>query len=386
MALTFLAAISLAAWLYLVLGRGGYWRAGERLDPAPDPEVWPSVAAIIPARDEAETIGAVIASHMASDYPGALSVILVDDASSDGTAEIARTAAGGSARLDIVAAPALAAGWTGKLAAVNHGVTRAVALAPQAKYLLLTDADIAHAPSTLRRLVAKAEAQDLALASLMARLDLRGIWGTLLIPAFVYFFQKLYPFPHANDPANSVAAAAGGCMLVRREALAEAGGIEAIRGRLIDDCALAALIKAVNSPAPRRIWLGLATDEVVSLRDNRSLSFVWNMVARSAFPQLDHSWLKLVGTVTGMAILYLMPIVTLIALPLHANEIAALFAAGAFALMALTYVPTLKLYGEPSWKAFFLPAAAALHTLMTVASAARHARGGGGRWKGRTYP
>lgn len=386
MALTFIAALSLGAWLYLTLGRGRYWRAGERLEPSVEPAVWPEVVAIIPARDEAETIGAAVASHMATDYPGKFSVLLVDDGSCDGTAGVARAAATGEQRLDVAAAPPLEPGWTGKLAAVHHGVEQARAHSPGAKYLLLTDADIMHAPSTLHRLVAKAESEQLALASLMARLDSRGVWGSLLIPAFVYFFQKLYPFPLSNDPARKVAAAAGGCMLIRRDALEDAGGIKAIAGRLIDDCALADLIKAPYSPSPRRIWIGLAKGEVVSLRDNRSLSSIWSMVARSAFAQLDRSWLKLAGTVAGMAIMYLAPVAVLLLYPWHENELAAAFAAIAFGLMALTYVPTLKLYDQRSWRSFFLPAAAALYTLMTISSALQHTRGGGGRWKGRTYP
>lgn len=386
MAMTFIAALSLGAWLYLTLGRARYWHAGERLEPVIEPAVWPEVIAIIPARDEAETIGAAVAAHMATNYPGQFSVLLVDDGSRDGTAGIARAAAADRRRFIIAAAPPLAPGWTGKLAAVQHGVARARAHSPGAKYLLLTDADIMHAPSTLRRLVAKAEGEHLALASLMARLDSRGAWGSLLVPAFVYFFQKLYPFPQSNNPASKVAAAAGGCILVRRDALEDAGGIEAIGSRLIDDCALAELIKAPRSPSPRRIWIGLARDEVVSLRDNRSLSSIWSMVARSAFAQLDRSWLKLAGTVAGMALVYLAPAAVLLLYPWHEKDLPAALAAIAFGLMSLTYVPTLTLYNEPSWKSVFLPAAAALYTLMTISSALQHARGGGGRWKGRTYP
>jgi hopene-associated glycosyltransferase HpnB len=242
-----------------------------------------------------------------------------------------------------------------------------------------------HAPSTLRRLVAKAGAERLALVSLMARLDSRGLWGALLIPAFVYFFQKLYPFPQSNSPDAEVAAAAGGCMLVEKEALAAAGGVAAIRSQLIDDCALARLIKSAKSAAPRRIWIGLADEEVVSLRDNRRLASVWDMVARSAFTQLDHSWLKLAGTVAGMALLYLAPILVLALFPLHLDGAAAAFAAAAFAVMAFTYLPTLAVYGQPSWRGFFLPVAAALYTAMTVSSALRHTFGRGGRWKGRIY-
>ncbi|MEQ8934763.1 MAG: glycosyltransferase, partial [Amphiplicatus sp.] len=241
--LTFLAFLALASWIYLAFWRADFWRAEERLVDPPEPAQWPDVAAVSPARDEAGSIGAVIAAHMVSDYPGAFSVIVVDDASADGTADLARAAATDARPLDVILAPPLEEGWTGKLAAQRAGVERAKTAAPEARYLLLCDADIAFAPSTLRRLVAKAEAEGLALVSLMARLDARGSWGRLLIPAFVYFFQKLYPFPLVNDPEKRTAAAAGGCMLVKRDALEASGGVEAIRTRLIDDCALAQRLK-----------------------------------------------------------------------------------------------------------------------------------------------
>ncbi len=381
-----LTASSAALWVHLIAFRGGYWRADQRLA-APavgrQPRQWPQVTAVIPARDEAETIAQVIAAHMKTDYPGDFHVILVDDQSSDGTGSIARAAGAGARRpLEIVAAPPLAAGWTGKLWAVNTGLLQARALAPDTAFFLLTDADIVHAPGTLRRLVEKAQDEDCALVSLMARLDNRGVWGGLLIPAFVYFFQKLYPFPRANDPWSPVAAAAGGCMLVNRAALEAAGGVRAIRNALIDDCALAQIIKADGA---RRIWLGLAREEVVSLRDNRALSSVWNMVARTAFTQLDYSWGRLAGTTCGMALIYLVPPLAVLAWPFHANTPAGLLGVFAWAAMAFSYRPTARLYGEAPLKVFALPLAAALYTLMTISSALRHLRGRGGQWKGRTY-
>jgi len=386
MTLTSLAFLALYAWLFLAFFRAGFWRCGERLGDAPAPAAWPAVVAIIPARDEAETIGRVIAGHQASDYPGRFSLIVIDDASADATAALARAAAENGARdTTVITAPPLEAGWTGKLAAQRAGLAFAADAEPNAAYVLLCDADIAFAPGTLRRLVALAEARRLALVSLMARLDARGA-GALLIPAFVFFFQKLYPFPLVNDPSSTVAAAAGGCMLARRDALAAAGGLEAIRTRLIDDCALAGRMKHRGAGAPRPIRLMLADREVESLRDNRSLSSVWNMVARTAYAQLDHSPLLLAGALAGMGVVYLAPPLIALLLPLHGSWTAAGAALAAWTVSAATYRPTLALYGRPVHEAALLPIAGALYAAMTFASALRHWRGAGGRWKGRVYP
>lgn len=382
-----LAAAALLAWLWLALMQGGFWRADQRLPvlgAAPDGG-WPSVGIVIPARNEATTIAAVVAAHAASDYPGPVRLVVVDDGSDDGTGARA-AAAGRGARfpVEVIAAPPLPPGWSGKLWAVNAGLAHLAETAPEARHILLTDADILHAPDTLRRLAAKAAAEDLALVSLMARLDARGIWGGLLIPAFIFFFQKLYPFPLVNDPRSPVAGAAGGCVLLRADALAAISGIAAIKGALIDDCALAA---AVKTRAPRRrIWLGLADREVVSLRDNRSLGSVWSMVARTAFTQLGHSLWRLIGAVLGMGLVYLMPPIALVAGLAAGDGAAAALGAAAMALMAALYRPTLRLYHQPWLAGFALPVAAALYTAMTLSSAIRHWRGAGGRWKGRVYP
>ena len=382
--MTFIAAFSLAVWCCLAFFRGGFWRADQRLDAAPNAALstWPTVAAIIPARDEAASIAAIVAAHIASDYRGDFTITLVDDQSSDGTADIARAAANGSDRLSVINGAALPTGWSGKLWAVEQGVRAAMAdNAPD--YFLLTDADIVFAPDTLSRLAAKAETGTYSLVSLMARLDARGLWGGLLIPAFVFFFQKLYPLARANDPDDNVAAAAGGCMRVRASDLIAAGGVAAFRDQLIDDCALARNIKDLT-PATK-IWIGLAADEVVSQRDNRSLSSVWTMVARTAFTQLGFSPLMLVFAVAGMALIYLAPPLIALGVAAHGDWLAAGLSLIAWGVMARLYYPTLKLYGGEPWQAATLPAAAAFYTAMTIDSALRHWRGRGGQWKGRYY-
>ncbi len=374
------AVIALGAWVVLVLFRGAFWRADQRLDgPVPGRGPWPGVVVVVPARNEAATIGRCVASLLAQDYPGPLSIVVVDDGSDDGTAEAARRAAAGSERLSVVTAAAAAAGWTGKLWAVAQGLAEAETVAPGAPFVLFTDADIEHDAENLRRLVSKAEAAGLDLVSVMALLHCRSAWERLLIPAFVFFFQKLYPFPRVNDPERPEAAAAGGCMLVRRAALRRAGGVEAIRDRLIDDCALGTRIKRAGP-----IWLGL-TGSVRSLRVHPRLEDTWTMVARTAFEQLGHSAAALVVTVFGMVVLYLVPPAATFAGPAAGDAVAGLAGLTAWSLMAVAYRPTLRLYGQPAWRGLLLPLAALLFTLMTVDSARRHWKGHGGAWKGRSY-
>ncbi len=389
-----LAGLSLALWVYLLGWRGGFWRADQRLaDDAAAPEAWPAVVALVPARDEAEGIGRAVASLLAQDYPGRLRVVLADDHSTDDTAAAASRAAqaaGAAERLDLVAARPLPAGWTGKLWALEEARARAGALCPGAAYLWLSDADIEHGPGTLRRLVAKAETERLNLVSLMVALSCRGVWERLLIPPFVYFFQMLYPFPWVNDPERRTAAAAGGCVLLRREALARAGGFAAIKGELIDDCALARRIKDLAPPhggetRARGIWLGLATGSR-SIRAYRGLGGIWRMVARSAYTQLRHSPLRLAGALGGMALAFLAPPLVGLGAALHGGAVAALIGLAAWSLMALSAAPTYRLYRQPAWSAAALPLAALLYGAMTLDSAVRHWRGRGGAWKGRVRP
>ncbi len=377
-----LAILSLAVWIYLVAFRGRFWRCDQRLDgdtPAP-PASWPDVVAVVPARDEADVIERSLGSLLAQDYPGKFSVVLVDDSSSDGTGDAARrlgaTHANG-ARLTVVQGSPLPKGWTGKIWTVATGITRADKIDPKAPYLWLTDADISHAPGVLRALVARAEAGKLGLTSVMALLHCTSPWERLLIPAFVYFFQKLYPFPRVNDRGDALAGAAGGCMLVRRAALRAIGGIEKIQSSLIDDCALARELKR-NGP----IWLGFSRD-VRSTRPYAGLAGIWNMVARSAYDQLGYSPLMLAGTVAGMLVVYLAPPFLILAQPWHGNALAASLGGAAWMLMAFSYLPTLRLYRQPPMFSLLLPVAGVLYDLMTLDSALAYYRGRGAYWKGR---
>ncbi|MEQ8966324.1 MAG: glycosyltransferase [Azospirillaceae bacterium] len=383
--LLILSVVAAAAWVYLLLAHGRFWRADQtldRLEPAVSEDPWPSVAAIIPARDEAPIISRSLRALAAQDYPGPLEIVLVDDHSSDGTGAVADGLAV-DRPCTVLHAPPLAAGWSGKLWAVNHGLAEVARRDPPPDYVLLTDADIAHAPDSVRRLVAVARDRDAALVSVMARLDCRGFWERLLIPAFVFFFQKLYPFPRVNDPASPAAAAAGGCALVRRRDLDAIGGIAAIRGALIDDVALARAIKAPGPGGRRRRILLMLADTVASLRPYEGYGGVRDMVVRTAYTQLRHSPLLLAGTLVGMALLYLAGPLTALTWPLHGQAAAALAGAGAWATMAVAYRPTLRRYGGSWFRALGLPLAGLWYTVFTVESAVAHARGRGGLWKGR---
>ena len=371
---TGLGLLSLAIWLYLLIGRGGFWLARERDGDSPAPARWPSVTAVVPARNEADVVQRSIGSLLRQDYSGAFRVVLVDDGSDDGTADRASTAASnGVGRLDILRGSPLPAGWTGKVWAQHQGVSHALASDAKPDYLLLTDADIGHAPDNLSALVAQAESHQLVLTSSMVELSCERWSERFLIPAFVFFFQMLYPFAWVADSNRTVAAAAGGCMLVRREALERIGGMASIRSEIIDDCALARQLKA-HGP----IRLGL-TRRARSLRPYEGLRGIGRMVSRSAYAQLDYSPLLLAGTVAGMAITYLAP--TLLALFGHGLAQAAGLAA--WLLMALLFQPMLRFYrASPLW-GLALPAIAAAYMVFTVRSAMAVWRGQGGQWKGR---
>ncbi len=376
--LPLIATLSLAIWIYMIFGRGLFWLARERDDrdlPA-DPARWPAVCAVAPARDEADVIARSVGSLLAQDYPGLFRVILVDDDSADGTGQVARDTArecGAQARLEVITGRPLPPGWTGKLWAMAQGVERAEALDPKPELLLLTDADIAHAPDNLRRLVARAEQGRLSMVSLMARLRCDSVAEVMLIPAFVFFFDMLYPFALVNDPRRKLAAAAGGCMLVRREQLEAAGGVAAIRTAIIDDCAMGRIMKGQGP-----VWLGL-TDRAQSLRSYGGFRAIGRMVARSAYAQLGYSPLILAGTILGMGLTYLAPPAFAVFGPGPARWIGL----AAWLLMALSFQPMLRFYRRSPLWGLALPAIGALYSLFTVQSAIDVWTGKGGFWKGR---
>ncbi|MEU0785979.1 glycosyltransferase [Streptomyces sp. NPDC006173] len=379
-ALVWIAFGSLAAWLWLLLGQGFFWRTDIRLPAREEPAEWPFVCVVVPARDEASVLPESLPSLLAQDYPGRAEVFLVDDGSSDRTGELARELARrhGGLPLTVGSPGEPPAGWTGKLWAVRHGIGLARARGPE--YLLLTDADIAHEPGSLRELVAAARTGGLDLVSLMARLRVESVWERLVVPAFVYFFAQLYPFRRIAVEGSRTAAAAGGCVLLRADAAERARIPDAIRHAVIDDVALAKAVKRGGG----RIWLGLA-DRVDSVRPYPRLHDLWRMVSRSAYAQLRHSPPLLAGTVAGLALVYLVPPVALLAGLVTGAAWAAAAGGLAWVLMAATYLPMLRYYRQPPWLAPLLPVTAFLYLLMTVDSAVQHYRGRGAAWKGRTY-
>ncbi|MFE0339485.1 glycosyltransferase [Streptomyces sp. NPDC058955] len=384
--LAWFACVSLAVWVWLLLGQGFFWRTDQRL-PRPGrsharvaPEDWPGVVVVVPARDEAGVLPLSLPSLLAQDYPGRAEVILVDDGSADGTGRLAAELAArhGGLPLTVASPGEPGPGWTGKLWALRHGMALARARGPE--FLLLTDADIAHEPDSLRRLVAAALDDDRDLVSQMARLRVASFWERLVVPAFVYFFAQLYPFRWINAARPRATAAAGGCVLLRTETAVAAGVPEAIRTAVIDDVALARAVRAVGG----RIWLGLA-ERVDSVRPYPGLGELWRMVTRSAYAQLRYEPLLLLGTVAGLVLVYAVPPGALVA-GLASGDAPAAWAGGAaWAVMAGTYMPTLRYYRLTPWTAPLLPFTALLYLSMTVDSAVRHYRGRGGAWKGRVY-
>jgi hopene-associated glycosyltransferase HpnB len=370
-----IASISLLIWIYLCVMRAGFWQV-HLPRPATFPLLWPSVVVVVPARNEAEVVAKSLSSLLQQDYRGPYHVIVVDDHSMDNTAMLAEATArniGQSARLTVIAARDLPADWVGKVWAQSEGLAVARECFPDARYLLLTDADIAHAPSMLEILVARAMAEQLVLTSLMVRLRCKSLAERMLIPAFVFFFAMLYPFSRVNNVGSKVAAAAGGCMLVSADALSRVGGIAVIKSALIDDCALAAKMKPLGP-----IRLDLAEDSY-SLRRYEDWTSIWNMIARSAFTQLRYSPWLLAGTILGMVLTYIAPPV----LALLCNTWLTWPALLAWLLMALVYCPMLRYHRQSLWWSPLLPLTATFYLAATLGSAWRYWRGHGGQWKGR---
>jgi hopene-associated glycosyltransferase HpnB len=371
----FLAAIPLAIWLYLLLARGNFWRLSEDKIEARRLENWPRVVAVVPARNEAATISQAISSLAKQDYPGEFSIVVVDDHSEDGTAALAQQAAnefGSSRRVTIHAAAPLAPGWTGKLWALSEGIS--AASEKGVEFFWFTDADIEHAPDTLLRLVFRAEKSSLDLVSLMVLLQAATFAERLLIPPFLYFFLLLYPPRWIADPDAATAGAAGGCILLRRNVLAPIGGIASIRGEVIDDCALARAVKKNGG----KIWMGL-TRSSVSLRAYGSFAEIRDVIARTAFAQLRYSSVLLVVALAGLFATFLLPWIIFFAYPGEAW----LLVDTAIALMAATFLVTVKFYDLSAAWALTLPFAAVFYGYATCVSAVRYWLGRGGQWKGR---
>ena len=376
------AAISLAIWIYLLCARGGFWRASAHLAATPQPERLATnprsasrVAVIIPARNEAPLIGAALRSLIEQQYPGCIEIFVIDDGSTDGTADVATATAAqtGVARaVRVLRGASLQPGWTGKLWAMSQGVAAAAAV--DADYLLFTDADIHHAPDSVATLIGLAETSGADLVSCMAQLCTRRLAERSLIPAFVFFFFMIYPPAWVADNRARTAAAAGGCMLIRPHALARAGGLGAIHDQLIDDCALARAVKASGG----RLWLGL-THRVRSLRGYGSFAEIGAMISRTAFSQLRHSYWLLVATLCGLGLTYLLPPLLLFT---HA-PIAAALGACAWLLMTLAYLPTVRFYDRAWPWSLTLPLVATFYAAATLSSAVQYGLGRGGRWKDR---
>ena len=377
-----LTGLSLLIWIILVTSRDGFWKTDQRLPDVGDffqTHPAPPIVVVIPARNEAEMLPQSLRSLLKQTYPGKFSIVIVDDHSSDNTFQVARDLSQDT-DMDVVLVrgETLPEGWTGKLWALEQGLRVAATLKPE--YVLLTDADIFHGSTSLTTLVHQAVAQHCDLVSLMVRLRTKSFWERALIPAFVFFFAKLYPFRAVNNPDRSIGAAAGGCSLIRWAALEKIGGLASIRGALIDDCTLGQALKRNGN-----IWLGLTTD-TLSLRPYDSLASIWAMVSRSAYAQLNYSPLLLVGTVFGMAVVYGMPIVGLGFGWMQRDVWVFAMALLSYGLMTWAYLPIVRFYQQPSWMSLGLPGVAVLYLLMTLDSARQSMQGKGGAWKGRVYP
>ncbi|MGE0821376.1 MAG: glycosyltransferase [Candidatus Binatia bacterium] len=395
-----LGLLALLLWLGVALHPARPWDfhpVGDDNDLPTPPSVWPSVSILVPARNESETLPQTLPALLRQDYPGPFTVVVIDDRSHDGTAEVARQIAhsiGHTERLVVISGAELPPGWVGKVWALEQGALACGVASsstvnlqnstptPAPRYLLLTDADIHHAQRSLRRLVAESEQETLGLNSRMARLRCRSFAEQLLIPPFVFFFNLLYPMRQVNDPCSSVAAAAGGCVLLSTSALRHAGGFACIKDRIIDDVSLATHIKHTGSA----IRLALSRTEVQSLRVYDSLAMIWVMVRRTAFTELRYSWLRLVGSVLGLALMFVVPpvltasgvglwgasVVGMASSPSIWGLVLASVGIGSWGLMAVVYAPAVRFYELPFVRVWMFPLAGMLYGAMTIDSALRY--------------
>jgi hopene-associated glycosyltransferase HpnB len=333
------------------------------------------IAVIIPARNEADVIAQTITSLLNQTCANSIHIFLVDDGSTDGTAQVAREAAaraGHGAQVTIIAGPPLPQGWSGKLWAVQQGIERAREIDP--RFFLLTDADIVHAPENIATLVSIAETGGYDMASFMVKLHCGTLAEKFLVPAFVFFFFMLYPPAWIRDPRRRTAGAAGGCILIRPEALEHAGGMAAIRGEIIDDCALARAVKSSGG----RVWLGLS-ESAASARPYQTFAEAGRMISRTAFNQLHHSVWLLLFSLAGLVVTYLLPP----ALLLSGQRWPVIVGASAWLLMITAYLPMVRFYRLNFLWALALPLIAVFYMCATLHSAVRYWSGSGGLWKGR---
>ncbi len=380
-----LSALSLIIWLYLTFAHHGFWRRREFLPEARtiSAQSWPNIISLTPARNEAELISRSFSSILQQKYSGSLESVLIDDASQDGTAVLARQTAdeaGRGAQAHIIQAPPLQKGWSGKLWALQAGLDQISDMNRPSDYYWLSDADIHHEADVLSRLVSWAQKEDLGLVSLMVSLNCNSFWENRIIPAFIYYFQMLYPFASINNPDHKQGGAAGGCILIRGDALEEIGGFHAIKDKLIDDCELGKAVKAKGY----KIWLGHGINSQ-SLRPSTGLGSLWKMVTRTAFVQLNYSYIYLFLAILGMFILYGVPVFAFIFGLLQASPLLAVLGGLAWGLMALTFWPTLKAYKRPWPESLLMPFTAHFFMAMTLQAGWLHFRGKHSGWHGRVY-
>ena len=377
--ITALTLLSLLIWLYLALFHHDFWRRREFLPEIGHNIDWPEVTSLTPARNEEAVISHSLNSLLLQNYAGAYKTILINDSSDDDTLSLAQSAMKGSPSATILEAPPLGKGWSGKLWALHNGF-KSIPKDERPDYYWLSDADITHAPDTLGRLVTLARQNDLAMVSLMVTLNCKTKWEALIIPAFIYYFQMLYPFAATANPKSKFAGGAGGCILIRRDALEAIGGIEAIKDTLIDDCALAAAIKGKGY----NIWLGHGMDSH-SIRESAGLPDLWKMVTRTAFTQLNFSYLKLFGAIFGMFVMYALPVIAAIYGLISRDFNLAALGTTTWIIMAITYAPTIRAYGRPIAASLLMPFTAHLFMAMTLHSGWLHFRGSHSGWRGRVY-